>query len=562
MEIKTNLHTCGYHSGFNTGFNIAESTNFATERWIEYGKRANRCYCRPDTVHISMDTFVKRLQPEKYDEWLNGKDFGRHPEEPNAKPTPAPPPSAEEYLLNPQNRNKEIPLCLLEPKKRRHPIHNKKKKQQNEEATENEDSDAVSDDIDPVEEKKLKNGPVLSLKRIDDEVSINKRLSVSPAKTIPPAPAPPKLNFSTHPTFGSLPTKSEFGSGLSGLNNSWPSASPMQAPLTKQEPSPPAPTQVKMTEKAKNAWMSSFLPSTQVAQPLPQTLRSPSAQCHLRPHNTLTAKISKLQNAMQHHQQLPRPSFTSPASMASGASMSLPKTPSPPLTTPPFTNGSNLSHRQAQYPEELRRVLQSTGILKEEPVSDIKNDEKMAVLLDPRVAQPQNPNPQSTLAGNGIENMPLTQRIIQNKAVLASQTERPILSTMVLIDRSTWQPPCRLPTMEENVLAQQWHLRSSVNVAKGEMYVRFDGPFNAKKSFCLQFSNILGTSKRHSGNGSVWPPSPEMMDQCDDLSRWTISVGVDPFRDIKATVVDPWDKAYLITIPFKLLKLPQLQAQS
>ena len=55
----------GYHAGFNTGFNIAESTNFATERWVEYGKRCVRCYCRPDTVHISMDTFVKRLQPDR-----------------------------------------------------------------------------------------------------------------------------------------------------------------------------------------------------------------------------------------------------------------------------------------------------------------------------------------------------------------------------------------------------------------------------------------------------------------------------------------------------------------
>ena len=29
----------GYHSGFNHGLNCAESTNFATPRWVEYGKR-------------------------------------------------------------------------------------------------------------------------------------------------------------------------------------------------------------------------------------------------------------------------------------------------------------------------------------------------------------------------------------------------------------------------------------------------------------------------------------------------------------------------------------------
>lgn len=80
----------GYHAGFNHGFNCAESTNFALERWIEYGKRALQCQCSKDMVRISMDCFVKRFQPEKYDAWLNGTDIAPHPEDGSRLVAPPP----------------------------------------------------------------------------------------------------------------------------------------------------------------------------------------------------------------------------------------------------------------------------------------------------------------------------------------------------------------------------------------------------------------------------------------------------------------------------------------
>ncbi|TWW59841.1 Lysine-specific demethylase 4C [Takifugu flavidus] len=64
----------GYHAGFNHGFNCAESTNFATVRWIDYGKVATQCTCSKDMVKISMEPFVKLFQPDRYATWMQGKD--------------------------------------------------------------------------------------------------------------------------------------------------------------------------------------------------------------------------------------------------------------------------------------------------------------------------------------------------------------------------------------------------------------------------------------------------------------------------------------------------------
>jgi hypothetical protein len=52
-----------YHSGFNHGFNCAESTNFATKSWLPIGVQAGYCDCQKDSVAIQMSLFMNEASP-------------------------------------------------------------------------------------------------------------------------------------------------------------------------------------------------------------------------------------------------------------------------------------------------------------------------------------------------------------------------------------------------------------------------------------------------------------------------------------------------------------------
>ncbi|GAA5915820.1 hypothetical protein JCM8208_006875 [Rhodotorula glutinis] len=56
----------GYHSGFNLGFNCAESINFATERWLPLGKVTKHCQCIEDSVNIDVATWLRQAAKDEH----------------------------------------------------------------------------------------------------------------------------------------------------------------------------------------------------------------------------------------------------------------------------------------------------------------------------------------------------------------------------------------------------------------------------------------------------------------------------------------------------------------
>lgn len=87
----------GYHSGFNYGYNLAESVNFALDDWFPFAEKTHKCECIADSVGINYKQIyckfkgipylddIKEQKEEKEQKSLPEKEKRGRPRKPRAK---------------------------------------------------------------------------------------------------------------------------------------------------------------------------------------------------------------------------------------------------------------------------------------------------------------------------------------------------------------------------------------------------------------------------------------------------------------------------------------------